>query len=174
MDDRGKCTNLLYFLPPQFSIFCGWQQGQSPGNSILSLKWLSILWVKCFQMSLEKPSRPHQRQNEVILRFWKSPVWYPDSAVIASEKMVRESLSVTCQAIRLGKKRRSLRVWERKLLKILPSWRLVWTQSGAQHAKMDSIARIISMSADRCRRLRFNTLANTSAVMLKRRQSQVK
>lgn len=39
--------------PPQFSIFCGWQQGQSPGNWILSLKWLSILWVKCFQMPLK-------------------------------------------------------------------------------------------------------------------------
>lgn len=24
-DDKGICTNLLYFLPPQFSIFCGWQ-----------------------------------------------------------------------------------------------------------------------------------------------------
>ena len=43
MDDRGKYTNLLCFLPPRFSIFCGWQQGQSPGNTILSLKWLSIL-----------------------------------------------------------------------------------------------------------------------------------
>lgn len=52
--DRGECTNLLQSPPPpQFSIFCGWQQGQSPGNWILSLKWLSILWVKCFQMPLK-------------------------------------------------------------------------------------------------------------------------